>query len=57
MDGAAAQLQWRPPLRGLRSAIGALDPELAPVEIVMTERLRDALGDPRRWTTVVGGFV
>ena len=43
-------------LRGLRSAMAALDPELAPVEVVMTERLRDALGDPRRWTTVVGGF-
>ena len=48
--GAAATL------RGLRAAIGALDPELAPVEVVMTDRLRDALGDPRRWTTVVGGF-
>jgi predicted permease len=42
--------------RALRSALGALDPQVAPVEVVMTERLRDALGDPRRWTAVVGAF-
>jgi len=40
----------------LRSALGALDPQVAPVEVVMSERLRAALGDPRRWTVVVGAF-
>jgi predicted permease len=43
-------------LRALRAAISALDPELAPVEIIMTERLGAALGDPRRWVAVVGAF-
>ena len=42
--------------RALRSALGALDPQVAPVEVVMSERLRAALGDPRRWTAVVGAF-
>jgi predicted permease len=40
----------------LRSAISSLDPELAPVEVEMTGHLRRALGDPRRWTAVVGAF-
>src|SRR2546426_12279087 len=42
--------------RTLRSALGALDPQVAAVEVVMSERLRAALGDPRRWTVVVGAF-
>jgi len=42
--------------RALRSALGALDPQVVPVEVVMAERLRAALGDPRRWTAVVGAF-
>src|SRR2546427_768725 len=42
--------------RALRSALGALDPQVAAVEVVMSERLRAALGDPRRWTVVVGAF-
>jgi putative ABC transport system permease protein len=48
--GAAATFQ------SLRSAIAALDPELAPVEITLGDRIDQALGDPRRWTTVVGSF-
>jgi ABC-type antimicrobial peptide transport system permease subunit len=43
-------------LRALRSAVASLDPELAPVEVDMTEHLHLALGDPRRWTAVVGAF-
>ncbi len=42
--------------RALRSVIRGLDPELAPVEIDMTDHLGRALGDPRRWTAVVGAF-
>jgi putative ABC transport system permease protein len=42
--------------RALRSAVASLDPELAPIEIDMTEHLHAALGDPRRWTAVVGAF-
>jgi predicted permease len=42
--------------RALRSAVASLDPELAPVEVLMTDHLRRALGDPRRWTAVVGAF-
>ncbi|MEO8432548.1 MAG: ADOP family duplicated permease [Acidobacteriota bacterium] len=48
--GAAATLQ------ALRSIVASLDPNIAPVEVVMTDRLRQALGDPRRWTAVVGAF-
>ena len=40
----------------LRSAIASLDPELAPIEVEMTGHLRRTLGDPRRWTAVVGAF-
>ncbi|MDQ2977638.1 MAG: hypothetical protein M3R62_00340 [Acidobacteriota bacterium] len=43
-------------LRALRSKVASLDPDIAPVEVVMTDRLRDALGDPRRWATVLGAF-
>lgn len=43
-------------LRALRSNVASLDPDIAPVEIVMTDRLREALGDPRRWATVLGAF-
>jgi putative ABC transport system permease protein len=42
--------------RGLRSALAAVDPEVAPVEVDLAERVREALGDPRRWTIIVGGF-
>jgi predicted permease len=42
--------------RALRSAVASLDPELAPVEVDMTDHLRRALGDPLRWTAVVGAF-
>ncbi len=42
--------------RALRSAVASLDPDLAPVDVDMTEHLRVALGDPRRWTAVVGAF-
>ena len=42
--------------RALRSAVASLDPELAPVEVDMTDHLHRALGDPRRWTAVVGAF-
>jgi putative ABC transport system permease protein len=42
--------------RALRSAIASLDPDLAPIEVDMTVHLRRALGDPRRWTAVVGAF-
>lgn len=42
--------------RALRSAIGSLDPELAPSQIVLARRLDEALGDPRRWTAIVGAF-
>ena len=43
-------------LRALRSTVASLDPDIAPVEIVMTDRLREALGDPRRWATLLGAF-
>lgn len=43
-------------IRDLRQAVASLDPELAPTDIVLTERLHDALGDPRRWAAVVGAF-
>ena len=48
--GAAATL------RALRSNVASLDPNIAPVEVVMTDRLREALGDPRRWAAVLGAF-
>ncbi len=43
-------------LRSLREAVASLDPALAPTDVVMSERLQDALGDPRRWAAVVGAF-
>jgi hypothetical protein len=43
-------------LRALRSSVASLDPDIAPVEVVMTDRLRQALGDPRRWAAVLGAF-
>lgn len=42
--------------RTLRAAVASLDPELAPAEVVMTDRFDQALGDPRRWMAVVGAF-
>jgi putative ABC transport system permease protein len=42
--------------RALRSAVAAIDPYVAPVEVALVDRVRDALGDPRRWTILVGGF-
>lgn len=42
--------------RALRSALAAVDPEVAPVEVDLAERVREALGDPRRWSIIVGGF-
>jgi ABC-type antimicrobial peptide transport system permease subunit len=43
-------------LRALREAVASLDPELAPTDVVLIERLQDALGNPRRWAAVVGAF-
>jgi predicted permease len=43
-------------LQALRSIVASLDPDIAPVDVVMTDRLREALGNPRRWTAVVGAF-
>lgn len=42
--------------RALRSALAAVDPEVASVEVDLAERVSEALGDPRRWTLIVGGF-
>jgi putative ABC transport system permease protein len=42
--------------RALRSALAAVDPEVAAVEVDLADRVRDALGDPRRWSIIVGGF-
>jgi putative ABC transport system permease protein len=42
--------------RALRSAVASLDPDLAPVEVDLSDHLRRSLGDPRRWTFVVGAF-
>lgn len=42
--------------RALRSALAAIDPNIAPVEVALGDRVHDALGDPRRWTIVVGAF-
>jgi putative ABC transport system permease protein len=42
--------------RALRSALGAIDPNVAPAEVTLVDRVHDALGDPRRWTIVVGAF-
>jgi ABC-type antimicrobial peptide transport system permease subunit len=43
-------------MRALRSMIATLDPELATVEVTLTESIGVALGDPKRWTAVVGSF-
>jgi predicted permease len=40
----------------LRSALAGVDPAVASVEVSLAERVSDALGDPRRWTVIVGGF-
>jgi predicted permease len=42
--------------RALRGAIAALDPELPVVETTLQSRLEASLGDPRRWTAVLGAF-
>jgi putative ABC transport system permease protein len=42
--------------RELRSALAAVDPEIAPVEVDLATRVSEALGDPRRWSIIVGGF-
>jgi putative ABC transport system permease protein len=43
-------------IRELREAIASLDPDLAPTDIVMSEQIESALGNPRRWASVVGVF-
>jgi putative ABC transport system permease protein len=43
-------------LRLLRAELAALDPQTAAVDVVMTERFAEALGNPRRWASVVGSF-
>ncbi|HJT17893.1 MAG TPA: ABC transporter permease, partial [Thermoanaerobaculia bacterium] len=40
----------------IRTEVAALDTTVAPVEVTMSERLHDALGDPGRWAAVVGAF-
>jgi putative ABC transport system permease protein len=42
--------------RAMRSALAGVDPEVAAVEVDLSERVSEALGDPRRWTIIVGGF-
>jgi hypothetical protein len=42
--------------RGLRSALAAVDPYVAPVEVSIAQRVHEDLGDPRRWTILVGSF-
>jgi putative ABC transport system permease protein len=53
---ARSRLSAAETLRALRSRVASLDPDVAPVDIVMTDRLREALGDPRRWATLLGSF-
>lgn len=43
-------------IRGLRTGMATLDPDLAPSDIIMSERMEGALGDPRRWAAIVGTF-
>jgi predicted permease len=43
-------------LAAVRQAVAALDPELPVVETTMARRLERSLDDPRRWTSVLGGF-
>ena len=40
----------------LRAAVAGLDPDLPVVETTLHDRLDASLADPRRWTTVLGGF-
>ena len=40
----------------LRSALGGLDPELPLEPVLLRDRLRDSLSDPRRWMSLVTGF-
>lgn len=42
--------------RALRAAVAGLDPDLPVVETTLHDRLDASLADPRRWTTVLGGF-
>jgi len=42
--------------RALRGALGAIDPELAPGELTLQDRMEASLVAPQRWTQVVGGF-
>ena len=51
-----SRLTSKETFRALRAAIASLDPDLAPVEVDMLAHLHRALGDPRRWTAVVGAF-
>lgn len=57
--GAPADAAYEPvaqtPSRSL-ILVSRLDPELATGSEVLTERVHGALGDPRRWATVVGAF-
>jgi predicted permease len=43
-------------LAAVQAAVAALDPELPVVETTMERRLEQSLEDPRRWTSVLGGF-
>jgi putative ABC transport system permease protein len=40
----------------LRQALGGLDPEIPLAQTVLTERLRDSLADPKRWSAVLAAF-
>jgi predicted permease len=43
-------------IRALRGALADVEPTVAPIEVSLAERVHDALGDPRRWTIVIGAF-
>ena len=53
---ARSQLGAAATLRALRTALASVEPSVAPVEVSLAERVHDALGDPRRWTIVIGVF-
>lgn len=42
--------------RALREVLAALDPDIAPTEIALEERMATEFADPRRWTVIVGSF-
>ncbi len=43
-------------LRGLRAIVASLDPELAPIDVIVAEQVQGEFADPKRWIAVVGGF-